>query len=70
MTRDTSEDRIVWVWCMDELQPVIGSGIRRVRVADHPRRKNMVKVYPVLDPDAYPRVLKRSEFERLVHEPE
>jgi hypothetical protein len=51
---------------MDELQPVAASGRRRVRVADHPRNKSMVKVYPVHDPDAHPRVIRRATFEKLV----
>ena len=59
--------KTVWVWTQDELAP-IGSGQRRVKVMDHPRKKRYVKVYPVGDESAHPVVISRAAFDDLTIE--
>jgi len=58
--------KTVWVWTQDELGS-IGSGMRRVKYTDHPRKKNFVKVYPANDEGAYPQILSRAAFEALIY---
>ena len=60
----TREFDIDWIWSDDELD-AIGSGVRRVRWTPHPRKKEVVKVYPVHG-DSNPVLVSEERFIQLL----